>query len=65
MGFLACGGFSVLLQIGLVLALLFAFEDLTKKIVDPKENPAKYDQGGVRSYARCSLPCHAELARNA
>ncbi len=45
-----CGGFSVVLQIGLVLALLFAFEELTKKIVDPKQNQAKYDQG-----EQCSL----------
>ncbi len=45
LGFLACGGFSILLQIALVLALLFGFDAVTAKIVDPKEDPQKYKQG--------------------
>ncbi|KAG2427731.1 hypothetical protein HXX76_012056 [Chlamydomonas incerta] len=44
LGFLVCGGFSILLQIALVLALLFAFDKVTAKIVDPTENPQQYKQ---------------------
>ncbi|KXZ49743.1 hypothetical protein GPECTOR_19g194 [Gonium pectorale] len=43
-GFLGCGGFSILLQIGLILSLLFAFEDVAKKIVSPEKDKAKYDE---------------------
>ncbi|EFJ45527.1 hypothetical protein VOLCADRAFT_105984 [Volvox carteri f. nagariensis] len=42
-GFLACGGFSTLLQVGLILALLFAFDSVVEKI-EPRSNKAKYDQ---------------------
>ncbi|GLC37699.1 hypothetical protein PLESTM_000637700 [Pleodorina starrii] len=35
MGFLVCGGFSTLLQIGLVIALLFSFDTVMDKIEKP------------------------------
>ena len=44
LGFMVCGGISVLLQIALVLALLFSFENVAKSIVDPKKDPKKYDK---------------------
>lgn len=44
LGFMVCGGFSILLQIGLVLSLLFAFTPVSEAIMDPTTDPAKYDQ---------------------
>lgn len=43
-GFLVCGGFSTLLQIALVLALLFAFDAVVQKIESREHNPAKYNE---------------------
>ncbi|KAG2491711.1 hypothetical protein HYH03_009874 [Edaphochlamys debaryana] len=38
-GFIACGGFSVVLQIALVLALLFSFDTVAKAVADPATDP--------------------------
>ncbi|GFR51248.1 hypothetical protein Agub_g13623 [Astrephomene gubernaculifera] len=43
-GFLACGGFSIILQIALITALLFAFESVVGRIASPSEDKAKYDK---------------------
>ncbi len=46
MGFLVCGGFSVLLQIALELALLFAFDDVLKQARDRRR---------AHAHAHCAL----------